>query len=198
MEVSLVIKHRLKELALEQRDLASAAEVTEAHARKEPCPNVTSAIPTLFDRHHEQSRIISKRSAAECCDNFQDLALQISRSEPSMLHDQPDQPRFPEFFVVRVCRLGDSVGEEYQAVAAREFNFALPVVPLRENTKKRPAVAQSLVGPVCVDEDRRVMTAVRIDQLLGRAVEPSVEERHKFLRACVGANDRVHPGAGCR
>ena len=96
--------------------------------------------------------------------------MQISRSQPSMLHDQSDQPLFPEFFVLRVCRLGDSVGEEYQAVAAREFNVALPVVPLRENTKKRPAIAQSLMGPVSVDEDRRVMTAVRVDQPLGRAV----------------------------
>ena len=31
MDVSLVIKHRLKELSLEQRDLASAAEVTESY-----------------------------------------------------------------------------------------------------------------------------------------------------------------------
>jgi len=31
MDVSLVIRHRLKELALEQRDLASAAQVTESY-----------------------------------------------------------------------------------------------------------------------------------------------------------------------
>ena len=31
MDISLVIKHRLKELSLEQRDLASAAEVTESY-----------------------------------------------------------------------------------------------------------------------------------------------------------------------
>src|SRR5713101_1791016 len=48
MDVSLVIKHRLKELGLEQRDLASAAQVTESYisqllTRKKtpPSPNRT-------------------------------------------------------------------------------------------------------------------------------------------------------------
>src|SRR5438552_6045360 len=48
MDVSLVIKHRLEELGLEQRDLASAAEVTESYisqllTRKKvpPAPNRT-------------------------------------------------------------------------------------------------------------------------------------------------------------
>ncbi len=31
MDVSLVIKHRLEEFGLEQRDLASAAQVTESY-----------------------------------------------------------------------------------------------------------------------------------------------------------------------
>src|SRR6201993_877894 len=31
MDISLVIRHRLKELGLEQRDLAAAAEVTESY-----------------------------------------------------------------------------------------------------------------------------------------------------------------------
>ena len=48
MDVSLVIKHRLEELGLEQRDLASAAQVTESYisqllTRKKapPAPNRT-------------------------------------------------------------------------------------------------------------------------------------------------------------
>ena len=48
MDVSLVIKHRLEELALDQRDLASAAQVTESYisqllTRKKapPAPNRT-------------------------------------------------------------------------------------------------------------------------------------------------------------
>ena len=50
-------------------------------------PNVISAISTLFDRHHDQRRIISKRSAAECCDNFQD-PRQINGAE-RMRHIDP-------------------------------------------------------------------------------------------------------------
>src|SRR5712692_8184264 len=43
MDVSLVIKHRLEELGLEQRDLAAAAQVTESYisqllTRKKPPP----------------------------------------------------------------------------------------------------------------------------------------------------------------
>ena len=48
MDVSLVIKHRLEELGLEQRDLASAVQVTESYisqllTRKKapPAPNRT-------------------------------------------------------------------------------------------------------------------------------------------------------------
>ena len=48
MDVSLVIKHRLEELGLEQRDLASAAQVTESYISQlltrrkvPPAPNRT-------------------------------------------------------------------------------------------------------------------------------------------------------------
>ena len=48
MDVSLVIKHRLEELGLEQRDLASAAQVTESYIsqlltrrKAPPAPNRT-------------------------------------------------------------------------------------------------------------------------------------------------------------
>ena len=41
----------------------------------------------LFDLDHDQRGIISKTSVTEGGDNFQDLALQISGSEPSMLHE---------------------------------------------------------------------------------------------------------------
>lgn len=53
MDVSLVIRHRLKELGLEQRDLAAAAQVTESYisqllARKKAPP--TSGRTDIYDR----------------------------------------------------------------------------------------------------------------------------------------------------
>ena len=60
MDVSLLIRHRLKELGLEQKDLASAAQVTESYisqllGRKKapPAPGRTD----LYDRIGEALKL---------------------------------------------------------------------------------------------------------------------------------------------
>src|SRR5246127_5802113 len=101
MDVSLVIKHRLEELGLEQRDLAAAAQVTESYisqllSRKKAPPAVerTDLYERMdafleFPRGHLSSMVQAQR--------HEELKKKLA---------EPPAPLFPEVreLIVRKCK----------------------------------------------------------------------------------------------
>jgi transcriptional regulator with XRE-family HTH domain len=92
MDVSLVVRHRLKELGLEQRGLAVAAQVTESYisqllARKKapPAPNRTG----IYDKMENFLKLPSGELSK--------LAELQGREELKKKVADPPQPLFPEF-----------------------------------------------------------------------------------------------------
>src|SRR6516162_10221335 len=84
MDLSLVVKHRLEELGLEQRDLATAAQVTESYisqllTRKKapPAPNRTD----IYDKM-ETFLQLPRGEIAKLADLQRQEALQGKLGEP--------------------------------------------------------------------------------------------------------------------
>lgn len=103
MDVSLVIRHRLKELGLDQRDLAAAAQVTESYisqllARKKapPAPGRTD----LYDKIGKFLRLPSgELSRLADLQRKEDLKKKVA---------DPSQPLFKAFreLILRKCEPG--------------------------------------------------------------------------------------------
>ena len=103
MDVSLVVKHRLKELGLEQRDLARAAKVTESYisqllARKKSPPS-----PKRTDIYEGLERVL-KLPGGE----LSKLAAAQRQEELKKNLADPPQPLFKEVrqLVLRKCKRG--------------------------------------------------------------------------------------------
>jgi len=103
MDVSLVIKNRLDELGLEQRDLAAAAEVTESYisqllTRKKAPPG-----PNKTDIYQKISRFLKLPN-----NELVKLAMQQRREELSKKLTEPPSPLFQEVreLVFRKCKPG--------------------------------------------------------------------------------------------
>jgi hypothetical protein len=101
MDVSLVIKHRLEELELNQRDLAAAAEVTESYVsqlltRKKapPAPNRTD----IYEKMGEFLKLPHGELAS--------LAVQQRQEELKRKFGDPPAPLFKEVreLVLRKCK----------------------------------------------------------------------------------------------
>jgi len=103
MDVSLVIKNRLDELGLEQRDLAAAAEVTESYisqllTRKKAPPG-----PNKTDIYQKISRFLKLPN-----NELVKLAVQQRREELLKKLTEPPSPLFKEVreLVFRKCKPG--------------------------------------------------------------------------------------------
>jgi transcriptional regulator with XRE-family HTH domain len=103
VDVSLVIKNRLDELGLEQRDLAAAAEVTESYisqllTRKKAPPG-----PNKTDIYQKISRFLKLPN-----NELVKLAVQQRREELSKKLTEPPSPLFKEVreLVFRKCKPG--------------------------------------------------------------------------------------------
>ena len=103
MDVSLVIKNRLDELGLEQRDLAAAAEVTESYisqllTRKKAPPG-----PNKTDIYQKISRFLKLPN-----DELVKLAMQQRQEDLAKKLTEPPSPLFREVreLVFRKCKPG--------------------------------------------------------------------------------------------
>ena len=106
MDVSLLIRHRLNELQLEQKDLAAAARVTESYisqllARKKTPP--APARTDLYDRIAAFLRVpVSELSQLADLQRREELKKKVST---------PSQPLFKEFreLILRKCAAANIV-----------------------------------------------------------------------------------------
>src|SRR6058998_902628 len=101
MEISLVIRRRLKEMGLEQRDLAIAAQVTESYISQLLTRKKAPPAPDRTDIYEKIERFL-KLPAGELAKL---AALQRREELKKRLADQPT-PLFKEIrqLVLRKCR----------------------------------------------------------------------------------------------
>ena len=101
MDISLVIKHRLKELGLEQRDLAAAAEVTESYISQLLTRKKTPPAPNRTDIYDKMGRFLKLPN-----DELVKLAIQQRQEELTRRLADPPTPLFKEVrnLVLRKCK----------------------------------------------------------------------------------------------
>jgi transcriptional regulator with XRE-family HTH domain len=101
VDVSLVIKNRLDELGLEQRDLATAAEVTESYISQLLTRKKVPPGPNKTDIYQKISRFLKLPN-----NELVKLAMQQRREELSKKLTEPPSPLFKEVreLVFRKCK----------------------------------------------------------------------------------------------
>jgi transcriptional regulator with XRE-family HTH domain len=101
VDVSLVIKNRLDELNLEQRDLATAAEVTESYISQLLSRKKAPPAPNKTDIYQKMGRFLKLPS-----DELVKLAMQQRREELAKRSTEPPAPLFKEVreLVLRKCK----------------------------------------------------------------------------------------------
>ena len=101
MDVSLVIKNRLDDLNLEQRDLAIAAEVTESYISQLLTRKKAPPAPNKTDIYQKMGRFLKLPS-----DELVKLAMQQRREELAKRLTDPPAPLFKEVreLVLRKCK----------------------------------------------------------------------------------------------
>jgi transcriptional regulator with XRE-family HTH domain len=103
MDVSLVLRHRLKELGLGQRDLAAAAHVTESYVSQLLSRKKAPPAPNRTDLYDKMERFLKLQSG-----DLSELAnRQLIEELKSKLGDPPE-PLFQEVreLILRKCALG--------------------------------------------------------------------------------------------
>jgi transcriptional regulator with XRE-family HTH domain len=102
MDISLVIKHRLEELGLHQRDLAAAAEITESYVSQLLTRKKAPPAPNRTDIYEKMGRFL-KLPRGELVK----LAIQERREELRRKLVDPPAPLFKEVreLVLRKCKL---------------------------------------------------------------------------------------------
>ena len=103
MDVSLVIKNRLNELGLEQRDLAAAAEVTESYISQLLTRKKAPPAPNKTDIYQKISRFLKLPN-----DELVKLAMQQRQEDLAKKLTEPPSPLFREVreLVFRKCKPG--------------------------------------------------------------------------------------------
>lgn len=103
MDLPLIIRHRLKELGLEQRDLARAAKVTESYISQLLAGKKTPPSPGRTDIYEGLERILKLPKG-----ELSRLATLQRQEERKKSLTDPPEPLFPEVrqFVLRKCRSG--------------------------------------------------------------------------------------------
>ena len=103
MDVSLVVKHRLKELGLEQRDLARAARVTESYISQLLTRKKAPPSPGRTDIYEGLERVLKLPSG-----ELSRLAAAQRQEELKKNLADPPQPLFKEVrqLVLRKCKPG--------------------------------------------------------------------------------------------
>jgi transcriptional regulator with XRE-family HTH domain len=101
VDVSLVIKHRLEELGLEQRDLANAAEVTESYISQLLTRKKAPPAPNRTDIYEKMGRFLKLPN-----DELVKLAVQQRQEELKRKLAEPPAPFFREVreLVLRKCK----------------------------------------------------------------------------------------------
>jgi transcriptional regulator with XRE-family HTH domain len=101
VDVSLVIKHRLEELGLEQRDLANAAEVTESYISQLLTCKKAPPAPNRTDIYEKMGRFLKLPN-----DELVKLAIQQRQEELRRKLADPPAPLFREVreSVLRKCK----------------------------------------------------------------------------------------------
>jgi predicted transcriptional regulator len=101
MDISLVIKNRLDELGLEQRDLAFAAEVTESYISQLLTRKKAPPAPNKTDIYNKMSRFLKLPNNA-----LEKLAVQQRREEIEKRLIEPPAPLYGEVreLVIRKCK----------------------------------------------------------------------------------------------
>ncbi len=101
MDISLVIKNRLDELGLEQRDLALAAEVTESYISQLLTRKKAPPAPNKTDIYKKMSRFLKLPNNA-----LENLAVQQRREEIEKKLIEPPAPLYGEVreLVIRKCK----------------------------------------------------------------------------------------------
>jgi transcriptional regulator with XRE-family HTH domain len=104
MDISLVIKNRLDELGLEQRDLAFAAEVTESYISQLLTRKKAPPAPNKTDIYNKMSRFLKLPNNA-----LEKLAVQQRREEIEKRLIEPPAPLYGEVreLVIRKCKNRD-------------------------------------------------------------------------------------------
>src|SRR5438270_10761331 len=92
MDVSLLIKHRLKELGLEQKDLASAAQVTESYISQLLARKKVPPAPDRTDIYEKIGRFLKLPSG-----ELSKLASLQRREELKKKVADPPRPLFQDF-----------------------------------------------------------------------------------------------------
>ena len=101
MDISLVIKNRLDELSLEQRDLALAAEVTESYISQLLTRKKAPPAPNKTDIYKKMSRFLKLPN-----NELEKLAVQQRREEVEKKLIEPPAPLYGEVreLVFRKCK----------------------------------------------------------------------------------------------
>jgi transcriptional regulator with XRE-family HTH domain len=101
LDISLVIKHRLEELGLEQRDLAAAAEVTESYISQLLTRKKAPPAPSRTDIYDKMGRFLKLPN-----DELVKLAIQQRQEELTKRLMNPPTPLFKEVrdLVLRKCK----------------------------------------------------------------------------------------------
>ena len=100
MDVSLLIRHRLKELGLEQKDLAAAAQVTESYISQLLARKKAPPAPGRTDIYEKIGRALKLPSG-----ELSNLAEVQRKEESRKRAAEPPQPLFQECreLILRKC-----------------------------------------------------------------------------------------------
>lgn len=103
MDVPLVIRHRLKELGLEQRDLAAAAQVTESYISQLLARKKTPPAPGRTDIYGKMGKFLKLPSG-----ELSRLAELQRKEDLKKRVAEPPQPLFKDFreLILRKCEPG--------------------------------------------------------------------------------------------
>lgn len=105
------------------------------------------------------------------------------------------QSLFAELFPVCFARLGNTVGEQQQAITRSELYERVFVLPMGEHAQDGSAIFHQLYGTRSpLEERRRVSGAGVLDRLLF-GIEHAIEQRYKLLWHKIGAEHRIDPVA---
>jgi transcriptional regulator with XRE-family HTH domain len=103
VDVPLVIRHRLKELGLEQRDLAAAAQVTESYISQLLARKKTPPAPGRTDIYGKMGKFLKLPSG-----ELSRLAELQRKEDLKKRVAEPPQPLFKDFreLILRKCEPG--------------------------------------------------------------------------------------------
>ena len=144
-----------------------------------------------MDAGNQQRQVVGLGAGTEMMHVGQDSTDNLVHREVAVGAQGFEEPRLAEFFFV-CTRLGHPVAEHGQKISGRQLHPAHGTLPFLEQAEYRRGRPQMFDGSALLQPDRRVMTAIRVNQLTRRVVINSKEEGGVVFRVRGSPQHVVH------